>query len=500
MWSQNTNCIGSHIEELDMTANYRSAARRWNDMFERLVENKLKHGQILHIPRSFSISSIGKERQATVEEEAPLSFDSWLDGQRKFWNYDNVKSEEIHDNKYQDLVSLGVFETTTKTIVPQQHQQWNDMYANLVGFKQQNRVHLKAPQQCNENPKLGKWMYESRESNRKYKRTYGQKGDPEQIKDLESIGLADDISNGHAKRHANSCWGNMLSQALEFKQNHGHLKVPSKCKLGRWVVKWRRAYKEYKMTNGQKGDPLRMRHLESIGLVRDISNGYVMAYVHSSWDDMFNLLLEFKHKHGHFNIPRDSNENQRLLNWVTRWKGKYREYKITNGQKGDPERMKRLESVGLVDDISTGYEQKRDASSSWDDRINQVLEFKRKHGHPIVPSKWDENPKLGRWVKNKRYKYREYKISNGQKGDPEQMKRLESIGLVDDIIRKYENKKTSCVDNEVSAPITVSSMSPTFSSNIQNITEEISSSMRKEKKQKEVTNFLGSELRGGFWA
>jgi hypothetical protein len=303
-------------------------------------------------------------------------------------------------------------------------------------------------------------------------------------------------------------WNDMYETLVGFKQKHGHLKVPEKCseypKLGIWVKHWRSKYREYKRTNGQKGKPERMKRLENIGLVHGILTGNNTRRLKYDWDDMCNQLLDFKQKHGHAKVStKKNNENPRLGTWVKHWRFKYREYKRTNGQKGDPERMKCLESIGLVDDISTGNE-RRCLESQWHDMYKQLLDFKKKHGHVKVPVKYNENPKLGRWVKNKRFQYRKYKISNGQKADPEWIKQLINIGLVDDIIaRKKEDKKTKCADNEVIAPIVVSSMPLTFSSNTQTVTKEMTSSTgmkRKKNDEKADSDFLGSELRGGFWA
>jgi hypothetical protein len=239
-----------------------------------------------------------------------------------------------------------------------------------------------------------------------------------------------------------SRWDDMFKLLLEFKQKHGHFKIPCDCgnengKLGRWVINRRRDYREYKRTNGQKGNLERMKRLESIGMVDDITSGYEKGGLQENWYGMYNQLLEFKQKHGHVKVPCQYNENKKLGRWVNNWRSNYREYKRTDGKKGDPERMKCLESIGLVDDITTGYE-KENAKKIWYDMYNQLLEFKQKHGHVKVPQQYNENPKLGRWVGKRRCVYREYKRTNGQKGDPERMKCLESIGLVDDITTGYE--------------------------------------------------------------
>jgi hypothetical protein len=213
-------------------------------------------------------------------------------------------------------------------------------------------------------------------------------------------------------------------------------------------------------------------------------------------------------------VPRQYDENKKLGRWVNTWRSKYRrDYKRSNGKKGDPKRMKCLESIGLVDDITTGYA-KEGVREMWYGMYNQLLEFKQKHGHVKVPQQYNENKKLGMWVRHWRSAYREYKRTNGQKGDPEQMKCLESIGLVDDILFKiYHDKMTDCTNVNVSTPMIVSSMSPTCSSHTQTITKEIPllAGMKGEEKNDDNSggvnhtqtdsDFLGSELsgKGGFW-
>jgi hypothetical protein len=491
-----------------------TSEREWNEMFEMLVQvqRKRKHGTndiLVCNPQRFT--NIIREEQRGVEDHNSnnhdnnnSSFDLWLDAQEKFWKHHKLGSDEVLDKRYQRLASLGGFETTSNNTISRHYERWNNMYENLIGFKKKHG-HTKVPEKCNENPKLGKWVSFWRSKYREYKRTNGKIGDRERMKRLEKIGLVDDISTGYEKDHAIN-WNNMYSILVEFKKKHGHVKVPTKYnenpKFGKWVTNWKHNYKEYRRTDGQKGDPERMERLESIGLVENTVIRHQKKRVNSRWDDMVNLALEFKKKHGHLKIPDEYNENRKLGKWVSFWRRNYRNYKRTNGQKGDPERMKRLESIGLVDDISTGNEKSRVNNSSWDSMFNLLVEFKKKHGHVKVPTKYNENPKFGKWVTNWKHNYKEYRRTDGQKGDPERMKRLESIGLVDNIFRKNEDKEKNCVNDKIFAPITVSSMSPTtFSSNIQNSTEGKKNGKSGDANTEEVDlAFLGSELRGGFWA
>jgi hypothetical protein len=140
-------------------------------------------------------------------------------------------------------------------------------------------------------------------------------------------------------------------------------------------------------SNNQSNNTSFSLWLESIGLVDNCDD--------SRWDGMFKLLLEFKQKHGHFKIVPCGcgNENKKLGRWVSNRRIDYIEYKRTKGQKGNLERMKHLESIGLVDDITTGDE-KNGLKEYWDEMCNQLLEFKQKYGHVRVPQQYNENKDL----------------------------------------------------------------------------------------------------------
>jgi hypothetical protein len=396
---------------------------RWDDMFKLLLEFKQKHGHLM-IP-----CDCGNENK---------KLGIWVKEQRSnYREYKRTNGQKGDPERMKCLESIGLVDDITATVHLKRRYDkiWYDMYNQLLEFRQKHG-HVKVPHQYNENKKLGMWVGHWRRNYREHKRTNGQIGDPERMKRLESIGLVDDITTGYEKVKNNKIWYDMYNQLLEFKQKHGHAKVPQRYnenkKLGMWVNKWRCEYREYKRTNRQKGDPERMKCLESIGMVDDITTGYAKVDAKENWYGMYNQLLEFKQKYGHVAVPKQYNENPKLGKWVVTWKKAYRVYKKTNRKKGDPERMKRLESIGLVDSITTGYA-KESVKEDWYVMFSQLLEFKQKHGHVKVPQQYNENPKLGMWVKNWRSNYIEYKRTDGEKGDPERMKCLESIGLVDDI-------------------------------------------------------------------
>ncbi|GFH51519.1 hypothetical protein CTEN210_07995 [Chaetoceros tenuissimus] len=68
---------------------------------------------------------------------------------------------------------------------------------------------------------------------------------------------------------------------------------------------------------------------------------------------------------------------------------------------------------------------------TFEQRVEQLLEFKKVHGHVNVPQKYTLNPSLGRWCNNKRIAYREKKSGKVSKHAilEEHINRLNEIGF-----------------------------------------------------------------------
>lgn len=120
---------------------------------------------------------------------------------------------------------------------------------------------------------------------------------------------------------------------------HGDCLVPSRyeanLKLGKWVETQR--YEYTKLKRAEAGLPVeksqeeksdgkpratnarlteeRLRRLESIGFEWKVRNK-MKRYYDKQWQDMFDLLLDFKAKNGHTMVPKRYPENPRLANWV----------------------------------------------------------------------------------------------------------------------------------------------------------------------------------------
>jgi len=114
----------------------------------------------------------------------------------------------------------------------------------------------------------------------------------------------------------------------------------------------------------------------------------------TSWDAMFALLLQFKTKNGHCNVPRRRVEQGKSLGvWVNNQRSKKQKNML------EQRREDLLEQAG--------FEWNNIYDTSWDAMFALLLQFKTKNGHCNVPHKHVEQGKrLGHWVNTQRSKKR----------------------------------------------------------------------------------------------
>ena len=129
-----------------------------------------------------------------------------------------------------------------------------------------------------------------------------------------------------------------------------------------------------------------------------------------TWEDRYRDLVEFKSRHGHCAVPFTYKDTPKLGPFVNSMRTKK-----TNGELSH-HRIDLLESIGFQWAV-------RDTANveAWENRFAELQMFKSRHGHCKVPSEWEENPQLGRWVSFQRQK------RQGGKLDLERQHRLEEM-------------------------------------------------------------------------
>jgi len=64
------------------------------------------------------------------------------------------------------------------------------------------------------------------------------------------------------------------------------------------------------------------------------------------------------------------------------------------------ERKEKLDALGFVWSLRS-----KRIDDHWDEMFRHLLEYKEKHGDTLVPSRYEDNPKLGKWVETQRYEF-----------------------------------------------------------------------------------------------
>ena len=145
------------------------------------------------------------------------------------------------------------------------------------------------------------------------------------------------------------------------------------------------------------------------------------GYQADQWAERFDELSEFYEKHGHCQVPHSYVENEALARWTKRQRYQYK-LKI----EGKPstmtdDRVSKLDAIGFTWDSH---------SAVWEERLNELLEFRRVQGHCLVPSQHKPNQKLATWVKCQRRQYKLFVAKQRSNMTMPRIQKLEKLGFV----------------------------------------------------------------------
>ena len=119
-----------------------------------------------------------------------------------------------------------------------------------------------------------------------------RKLDPEKQKLLEKNGVVWEVLKQQ--------WEIYSNLLVKYKDREGHCNVPDNHKedgekLGAWLGKQRQAKKKDKLNADQ------IKRLDEIGVVWDV--------LIQQWEKYYNLLVKYKDREGHCNVPRSHKED-----------------------------------------------------------------------------------------------------------------------------------------------------------------------------------------------
>jgi hypothetical protein len=137
-----------------------------------------------------------------------------------------------------------------------------------------------------------------------------------------------------------------------------------------------------------------------------------MSDLEQKWNMQYVQLVEFKRKKGHCVVPRKYEQDESLGQWVARQRGTH------NNNKIQPDRKIILDELGFV------WKVERANDKLWHQQHEKLVEFKRKKGHCLVPTKYEQDKSLGMWVNKQR------SFHNNSKLRLDRMKLLDELDFV----------------------------------------------------------------------
>jgi hypothetical protein len=127
------------------------------------------------------------------------------------------------------------------------------------------------------------------------------------------------------------------------------------------------------------------------------------------WEIRFNELKEYKEKYGDTLVPYRYTINPQLGRWVRSQRTQYKSNQLPD------ERIHRLNEISFVWDT---------LEVAWEEMYIELKKYKNNYGDALVPQRYKDNLKLGRWVVKQRTQYKRNELSD------ERIHHLNEIGFV----------------------------------------------------------------------
>ncbi|MBI4028646.1 MAG: helicase associated domain-containing protein [Verrucomicrobia bacterium] len=255
--------------------------------------------------------------------------------------------------------------------------EWESLFHQLQDFKRRHG-HCNVPRNWPPDPGLARWVGL-------------QRSNPGRLSLAQAEGLH---RMGFDFGASQNQWFDRYFELVRFHRKHGHCNVPQNWPenrpLGKWVQNLRAR-----------------RRAVSLDRVAQLNTlGFVWKRMEAVWETRFNELKQFKARFGHCRVPQLWAKNGKLAHWV-------QHLRRIRDQLSRAVRKR-------LDDMGFDWNPNR---ARWEKQFDDLVSFKREHGHCNVTRDHPGYPHLGAWLMFQR--------SRRSKGrlDPEDEKRLDELGM-----------------------------------------------------------------------
>jgi len=266
------------------------------------------------------------------------------------------------------------------------NQIWEEKYDLFKKFKEENG-HCHVPK----SHEIYQWSCMQR-----FKHKQLQKGKPttlteSRIKKLTDLGfnLVQRDDPNECEERSNQIWEDKFELLKHFKEEVGHCDLPIGHEIYGWANKQRWKYKELK-----KGKPVTLSTSKIKKLV-DLGFKLKEKMVNDqNWEDNYENLKKYKEENGSCHLPPKG--YIKLKGWIHTQRTQYRALKNDQPSKLTASRIGKLTDLGLKLIV------KETKNFTWEERMEQLDDFKKAHSHSRIPL---SDPLLGVFVRNVRKRY-----------------------------------------------------------------------------------------------
>lgn len=241
-------------------------------------------------------------------------------------------------------------------------------------------------------------------------------------------------------------WSRRYRELIAFNKEHGHCYVPTRGRgihdtkairsLGKWFARQRGQYHD--LRRGKcKDNPLIPSRIEALNR---ISKDWHLLPNHRIWKERYEELGKFIEEHG--TEPR-RHESPSLVEWMTYQRCEYR--KLCQGLQSSltEDRMEKLNGIkfrwNATRKIAGNGKTVHDFK--WEQRFEELTEFKGENGHCLVPMDYPENPDLAIWVQKMRMCLRHHLRGERSTYPKERIEALLKIGFEESLKVKEQHKQ-----------------------------------------------------------
>jgi transposase-like protein len=425
--SRNDGCANDHSVKLSTSKPSSNASGRqccgsiWEGRLRELADYCKEHGHC-NIPRN---SKLG----------------TWVANQRRYYSWQaEGKTSSMTLSRIRELEKIGFKWNRSSATV------WEDRFSELADYR---KIHgdCNVPKKYSKNIELGKWVANQRNKYRLQADGKSSFMTTFRFRELEKIGFKWRLIS------VLTAWKDRLSELADYRKIHGHCNVPcnysESSMLANWVGTQRTQYRLHLEGKRSRMTQPRIQELEGIGFEwrvcatsKKLSTSKPPSHVSgrqyngASWEGRLRELADYSKEHGHCNIPRSSSENSKLRKWVANQRNKYRLQLDGKTSSMTLSRIRELEKIGFKWRLIS-------VLTAWEDRLSELANYRKIHGHCNVPYNYSENSKLANWVGTQRTEYRLYLEGKRYRMTQPRIQELEGIGFEWRVCATSEKLSTS---------------------------------------------------------